>query len=68
MHKKYMRIVVLKPNKDLAYMKELFEAGKLLPVMDGPYKLGEVPEAFRRFGGGHHKGKVIITMEPGRLT
>ena len=51
----------LKPNKDLAYMKELFEAGKVMPVIDGPYKLSEVPEAFRRFGAGRHKGKVVIT-------
>ena len=60
---KSIRIVVLKPNKDLAYMKELFEAGKLLPVIDGPYKLSEVPEAFRRFGEARHRGKVIITVE-----
>jgi NADPH:quinone reductase-like Zn-dependent oxidoreductase len=61
--KKSIRIAVLKPNKDLAYMKELFEAGKVVPVIDGPYKLSEVPEAFRRFGEGRHKGKVVITLE-----
>jgi NADPH:quinone reductase-like Zn-dependent oxidoreductase len=60
--KKKIRIVVLKPNKDLAYMNELFEAGKVKPVIDGPYKLNEVPEAIRYFGEGNHKGKVIITM------
>jgi len=31
-------------------------------VIDGPYGLGEVPEAFRYFGEGHHKGKVVITV------
>lgn len=60
---KSIRIVVLKPNKDLAYMKELFEAGKIVPVIDGPYKFSEVPEAFRRFGEARHRGKVIITVE-----
>lgn len=25
-------------------MNELFEAGKLVPVMDGPYTLSDVPE------------------------
>ncbi len=60
--KKKIRIVFLKPNKDLAYMNELFEAGKVKPVLDGPYKLSEVPEAIRYFGEGNHKGKVIITM------
>ena len=60
--KKHIRIVALKPNKDLFYMNELFEAGKVKPVIDGPYKLDEVPEAFRIFGKGEHKGKVVITM------
>ena len=61
-YEKQMRIVMLKPNKDLAYMNELFEAGKLVPVIDGPYTLADLPEAFRRFGTGDHKGKIIITM------
>jgi len=60
--KKSIRVVALKKNKDLAYMNELFEAGKVKPVIDGPYKLEEVPEAFRRFGEGTHKGKVVITL------
>ena len=60
--KKHIRIVALKPNKDLVYMNELFEAGKIKPVIDGPYKLEEVPEAFRIFGKGEHKGKVVIRM------
>jgi len=61
--KKNVRLVLLKPNKDLAYMNELFEAGKVKPVIDGPYKLSEVPEAMRHFGEGNHKGKVVITVE-----
>lgn len=59
---KRIGIVKLKLNKDLAYMKELFEAGKVRPVIDGPYKLSEVPEAFRYFGEGRHKGKVVISV------
>jgi len=61
-YKKYFRLVALKPNKDLAYMNELFETGKVKPVIDGPYKLDEVPELFRIFGKGEHKGKIVITM------
>jgi NADPH:quinone reductase-like Zn-dependent oxidoreductase len=61
-YKKNIRIVALKPNKDLAYMNELFESGKVKPVIDGPYKLEEVPKAFRYFGEGRHKGKVVITV------
>jgi len=60
--KKHIRIVALKPNKDLIYMNELFEAGKVKPVIDGPYKLTGFKEAFRIFGKGEHKGKVVITI------
>ncbi len=62
LYKKHVRIVTLKPNKDLAYMNELFEAGKLVPVVDGRYKLADVPEALRLFGTGDHKGKIIVNM------
>lgn len=61
-HKKHIRIVGLKTNKDLVYMNELFEAGKVEAVIDGPYKLEEFREAFRLFGKAEHKGKVVITM------
>ncbi len=61
--KKKILIVALKPNKDLIYMNDLFEAGKIKCVMDGPYELEEVPNAFRLFGKGLHKGKVVITVE-----
>lgn len=66
--KKNIRLVGLKPNKDLAYMNELFEGGKIKPVIDGPYKLSEVPEALRYFGAGHHKGKVVVTLENNNKT
>ena len=59
---KHLRLVGLRPNKDLNYMNELFEAGKLQPVIDGPYKLTDLPEAFRLFGTGDHKGKIIVTI------
>ncbi|HET6722688.1 MAG TPA: zinc-binding dehydrogenase, partial [Chitinophagaceae bacterium] len=61
-YKKYIRIVALKTNKDLAYMNKLFESGKVKPVIDGPYKLDEVPEAFRLFAKGEHKGKLVIII------
>ena len=60
--KKYIRIVILKPNKDLPYLNELYTAGKFMPVIDGPYKLEETQAAFRHFGAGQHKGKIVITI------
>jgi len=52
----------LRANKDLAYIKELFEAGKIKPVIDGPYPLEKTPELIQYFGEGKHAGKVVITV------
>jgi NADPH:quinone reductase-like Zn-dependent oxidoreductase len=60
--KKHIRIVALKPNKDLGYMNELFEAGKVKPVIEGPFPLNEFMQAFRIFGKGEHKGKVVLAI------
>jgi NADPH:quinone reductase-like Zn-dependent oxidoreductase len=65
---KRMRILMHKQNKDLAYIKELFEAGKVKPVIDKRYPLSEVPEALRYFGEGLHRGKVVITLEHSNKT
>src|ERR1035437_1630248 len=61
--KKKICFVALKSNKDLDYMNELFETGKVKPVIDGPYRIDEIPKALRLFGEGTHKGKVVITVE-----
>jgi NADPH:quinone reductase-like Zn-dependent oxidoreductase len=52
----------VKPNKDLALMKELLETGKVKPVIDRCYPLDELPEAIRYYGTGHARGKVVITV------
>ena len=52
------------PNvNDLMYMKELIEAGKVVPVIDRRYPLSEVADAMRYYGEGHPSGKVVITVE-----
>ena len=53
------------PNKGLADLKELIQAGKLIPFVDRVYPLSEVPEAFRYFAEGRHKGKVVIAIGTG---
>jgi NADPH:quinone reductase-like Zn-dependent oxidoreductase len=53
----------MKPNKkDLAFMSELLETGKVKPVIDRCYPLAEVPEALRYLEAGHAQGKVVITI------
>lgn len=52
-----------KPNKmDLAFVKELLEAGKVKPVIDRCYPLRETAEAVRYLEEGHARGKVVITV------
>jgi len=61
---KKMRTVMAKINKkELALMKELLEAGKVIPVIDRRYSLSEVPEAIEYLEEGHAQGKVVITVE-----
>jgi NADPH:quinone reductase-like Zn-dependent oxidoreductase len=52
-----------KPNqKDLVFMKELLEAGKVVPVIDRCYPLSETAEALRYLEEGHARGKIVITV------
>ena len=47
-------------QEDLAFMAELIEAGKVVPVIDRSYPLSEVPQALDYYGQGHARGKVVI--------
>ncbi|OGC80944.1 MAG: alcohol dehydrogenase [candidate division Zixibacteria bacterium RBG_16_43_9] len=47
---------------DLAFLKELLETGKVVPVLDRRYSLSEVPQAIRYLEEGHARGKVVITV------
>jgi NADPH:quinone reductase-like Zn-dependent oxidoreductase len=60
---KRMDLLMHKANKDLACVKELFEAGKVKPIIDKCYPLSEAAEAFRYFGEGQARGKVVITVK-----
>jgi NADPH:quinone reductase-like Zn-dependent oxidoreductase len=43
-------------------LRELLEAGKVVPAIDRTYPLGEVPEAIRQMVEGHGGGKTVITV------
>jgi NADPH:quinone reductase-like Zn-dependent oxidoreductase len=58
-----IRVVGLKPNKDLGYINQQFEAGNLTSVIDGPYKLEDVRTAMVHFASGEHLGKIVITLD-----
>ena len=50
------------PGDRLAVVKELVEAGKITPVIDRTFPLGEVPDAIRYLESGQARGKVVITV------
>ncbi|MDH3464011.1 MAG: NAD(P)-dependent alcohol dehydrogenase [Acidimicrobiia bacterium] len=47
---------------DLSFVVELIEAGKVTPVIDRQYPLGEAADALAYMGEGHARGKVVVTI------
>ena len=43
-------------------LKELIEAGKVMPVIDRTFPLSETPEAIRYVGEQSTQGKTVITV------
>ena len=60
--KKAVFLLAKSKREDLVLMTELFEAGKVVPVIDSRFPLSEVGEALQHLGEGHAKGKVVITV------
>ncbi len=51
-------------TKDLVFLKDLLETGRIAPVIDRRYPLSEAAEALRYREAGHASGKVVIAIEP----
>jgi NADPH:quinone reductase-like Zn-dependent oxidoreductase len=49
-------------RNDLLALKDLIEAGKITPVIDRTYPLGETGAALGHVGEGHARGTVVITI------
>ena len=50
-------------KKDLVFLKDLLETGKVVPIIDRRYPLSVAAEALRYLEEGHAQGKVVITVE-----
>lgn len=58
-----LRPFVTSPKvEQLLVLTELIQAGKLTPVLDRTYPLSETAQAIEYIGGGHARGKVVITV------
>jgi NADPH:quinone reductase-like Zn-dependent oxidoreductase len=54
---------IAKLNKaDMVILRELLEAGKVVPVVERRYELSEIGDALRYMGEGHAQGKIVITV------
>ena len=54
---------IAKPNgEDLATLGDLIEAGKVRPVIERRYELGEIAEAMREMADGHARAKIVLTV------
>ena len=49
-------------HDDLVVLRNLVEAGKITPVIDGTYPLHETPRAIDRVAAGHTRGTIVITV------
>jgi NADPH:quinone reductase-like Zn-dependent oxidoreductase len=58
-----VKCLMAKPNRsDLVILKDLIEAGKIVPAIDRTYRLSEVPEAIRQLEQRRVRGKVAISI------
>lgn len=61
-YKKTIDVVGLKANKGLTVIEEFYQEGKIVPVIDGPHKLCDVPSLIQYFGEGRHYGKIVLSL------
>ncbi len=67
--KQKMGNLLARPSqKDLLFIRELVDSGKVKPVIDRCYPLHQVPDAIRYLEAGHAAGKVVITVEQAATT
>lgn len=64
--KKFVFFIAKSNQEDMVTMKDLMEAGKIVPVIDRRYSLSETAQALRYLEEGKTRGKIVITMNHDR--
>jgi NADPH:quinone reductase-like Zn-dependent oxidoreductase len=63
--KKFVFFVAKSNQEDFVVLKELMEAGKIVPVIDRRYPLDETAQAMRYLIEGGARGKIVLTVDHG---
>ncbi len=59
---KFANYMTKMSKDDLIMLGDLVRTGKVGPVIERTYRLGDAPEALRLFDQGHARGKLVITF------
>jgi NADPH:quinone reductase-like Zn-dependent oxidoreductase len=62
-HQKFVFYIAKLTKDDLNVLRDLMQSGKVSPVIDHTYKIGETQAAVRYLEEGHARGKVVIVTE-----
>ncbi len=59
---KFVFFVAQFNRDDMEVLKNLLETGKVKPFVEHTYPRSKIADAMRHLGGGHAKGKIVVTM------
>jgi NADPH:quinone reductase-like Zn-dependent oxidoreductase len=62
-NQKFVTYIAKLTKDDLTVLRDLMQAGKVTPVIDRTYKLGQTADAVRYLEEGHARGKVVIAID-----
>ncbi len=59
---KHLKVVMLKPNRDLAFFADQYQQDLIKPVIDSVFAFDDLPRAMEKFGASLQVGKIVVTM------
>jgi NADPH:quinone reductase-like Zn-dependent oxidoreductase len=62
-NQKFVFYIAKLTKGDLNVLRDLMQSGKVAPVIDRAYKIGETQAAVRYLEEGHARGKVVISIQ-----
>jgi NADPH:quinone reductase-like Zn-dependent oxidoreductase len=60
---KFVAYIAQFNKKDMTFLADLMQSGKITPVIDRTYKFNQTADALGYLEQGHARGKVVITLD-----